>query len=137
MARSRIDGVSKLRKSLRRMPEAVTKELTIVMAEAGRELEAEIRAGAPVAEGYLRDATTHQVSRDGLGVVAGYSQRRPGFKRAWKKGGFKSLWQEFGTIHHAKSPFISPAFKRVLPGILNRIDAAVERVLRAARSYGR
>ena len=135
--KSGVQGVSRLRKSLRRIPEAVREELTAELERSGAELESAIKANAPVKEGFLRDAAFHQMSRDGLAVHVGYSKNRTGFKRKWKKGGFKALWQEFGTRTQPRTPFISPAFRALLPTVLARIDGAVNRVLRRARDFGK
>jgi hypothetical protein len=130
----RVRGGSRLRRQLRRLGKEPTEEIGRVFREIGPELEDAIRAAAPVDEGRLAAAAHHRVSNDALGVVAGYGQR-PGFKRLWLKGGFEALWQEFGARQHAAQPFISPTFRRLLPGMLERIERAVSNVIeRVSRS---
>lgn len=113
------------------------KELSDEFNAIGPELRDAIAAAAPKDTGRLSEATLFQVSRDELAVHVGYSKNRPGFKRAWKKGGFEALWQEFGTRHHAAQPFISPTFRSQLSRILDRVDTAVNSVLRKAADYGK
>lgn len=119
------------------MPDEVTAGIRPVMARIGQELERAIEAGAPVFKDRMRPAAHHRVSNDGLGVVAGYSKGHAGFKKFWKKGGFVSQFQEFGTKNHRAQPFIAPAFRALLPHMLDAIDRAVTEALRRGSNYGR
>lgn len=101
------------------------------MNTTGAELVAAMEAGAPRDKGDLAEAAHYKVSNDGLGLSAGYSNR-PGFKRAWQSHGFVAVFQEFGTRHHAAHPFIRPAYRKVIPAALDRIDAAVASAIRKA-----
>lgn len=118
------------------MPVEVTNDIRAAMKRAGVELEAAIEALARVDTGRMKAAAHHRVSNDGLGVVAGYSPRQTGFKKFWKQGGFIARWQEFGTRYIRRQPFISPAFRALLPTLLDRIDTAVTQALRRGRSVG-
>lgn len=128
-------SVSKLRRTLRRFPEETRTDLRAAFDEGSRDLLNEIQSRAPVDDGRLRDAAHRQVSRDGLSAVVGYSKNRSGFKRKWLKGGFEALWQEFGAKQHAAQPFIQPAFRARLHGLLDRIDAAVNETIRRAQNW--
>ena len=115
-------GVTKLRKTLRRLDEESAKELKKVVSDSGKTLENLVRAKAPVQEGELREAVSHKVSSDGFTVMAGVSARHArGFKtvKARRVGKvtkgtrrlskatirnknarwqlYKALWHEFGT----------------------------------------
>lgn len=127
--------VSKLRRTLRRFPEELRTDLRAAITDGAAEVKAEIAQRAPVDKGKLRAEVHSQVSRDGLSALIGYSQNRSGFKRRWKRGGFEALWQEFGAKHHAAQPFIQPAFRAKLHGILNRIDAAVNSTIKKAQNW--
>jgi HK97 gp10 family phage protein len=131
VARRYVRGDSKLRRQIRRWPEELRKDLRMVMTSAGAELRDTIWTNAPKDEGDMADQVMYRVSRDGLSVQIGYS-KRSGFKRAWKAGGFKALFQEYGTRHHGAQPFVGPAFREKLASILNHIDAAVNRTIRRA-----
>ena len=135
MARSKVVGGSRLRRKLRRFEPELRTELARVMQEVGQEFEDEIRLRAPKDQGDLADAAHHVVSSDKMGVAIGYSKDKPGFKRVWKKGGFVSLFQEFGTSQHAARPFVRPAWRAKIGNALDRIDAArrrtVQRIVRA------
>lgn len=133
MARKRVTGDSALRRKLRRFPEVLRSDLRMVMTMNGDLLVNEIKARAPKDEGDMADHVIARVSRDGLSVQIGYGNR-PGFKQAWKRGGFHALFQEYGTVHHAAQPFIGPAFRAKLGQMLTRIDNAVNRTLKRASS---
>lgn len=131
-----LNGGSRLRKKLRRMPAEITAGIGPVIEDGLREIAAEIKATAPRDTGALADATHWQLSRDKLGGVVGYSANRSGFKTLWKRGGFEALFVEFGTKTQPARPFIRPAFRAKLGAILDRIDHAVNAALRKASSYG-
>jgi hypothetical protein len=131
VARRRVSGNSKLRRQLRRWPEELRGDLRMVFTSAGALLRDQIWLNAPKDEGDMADEATFRVSRDGLSVQIGYS-KRVGFKRAWKAGGFKALWQEYGTRHHAAQPFVSVSYREKLREILDHIDRAVNRTIRRA-----
>ena len=128
MARKPVKGGGRLRKKFRRMPEQMRKPVRRENERTGQLLEFHMKRDAPRLTGDLAAAAHHQVSRDGLGVVAGYSPKRAGFKRKWKEGGYKALWAEFGTKYMRAQPFISRAF-------LDNIDA-LKRNYRRAVSAG-
>lgn len=128
--RVRRSGGSRLRKQLRRLEPELRAPIRADMDRAGKELVDAMEAMAPKETGEMADAAMYKVSSDGLGVSAGYSAKQGGFKRQWKKGGFKALWQEFGTKKHPATPFIRPAYKQKLAGILTRIETSVRDVIR-------
>lgn len=130
--RRKSTSTSRLRKRLRFLEPSTRLEIAEAMDYAGRTIADEITANAPRDKGDLAEAATYKVSNDKLGVSVGYSQKQAGFKRAWKKGGFTALWQEFGTRHHAATPFIRPAYHAKLAQILDRIDAAVRTAINKA-----
>lgn len=128
--RARRSGGSRLRKQLRRLEPDLRAPIRAEMDRAGKELAEAMDALAPKETGAMAKAAMYKVSSDGLGVSAGYSSKQGGFKRAWKKGGFKALWQEFGTKKHPATPFVRPAYKSKLGGILTRIERRVRDVIR-------
>lgn len=103
-----------------------------VMDASGEALASEITARAPKDTGEMAEAAMHKVSNDGLGVSVGYSSKQSGFKRAWRAHGFASLWAEFGSRGRAATPFIRPAYRALLSGILDNIDAAVSGAIKRA-----
>lgn len=133
MARRYVRGDSRLRRQLRRWPEELRQDMRMVMTSAGATLRDRMWLDAPKDEGDMSEQASFRVSRDGLSVQVGYS-KRVGFKRAWKAGGFKALWQEYGTRHHGAQPFVRPAFRAELGRILGYVDRAVKRtIIRASR----
>jgi HK97 gp10 family phage protein len=131
MAKFRVINQSRLRRKLRRFPEELRADIRNAMVVSAAELRDEIRANAPRKTGALAEAADYTLSRDGLSAKVGYS-REAGFKRQFKRAGFKAHWLEFGTKHSAAQPFIRPAYRAKLKGILNRIDSAVRKTLRRA-----
>ena len=132
MARKRVFNESRLRRKLRRFPEELRKDIRKAMEQSADELVQEIRARAPKDEGQLAENATARISRDGLSAQIGYSKNKSGFKRAWKRGGFTALFQEFGTAHHSAQPFIRPSYRAKLTSILDKIDRAVSNTLQRA-----
>lgn len=130
---SRLRGASRLRRTLKRWPEDVTAEVRTEMRAAAMLLETSLEARAPKDEGDLARAARGKVSKDGLGLKAGYSGRREGFVREWKRGGFVSVFAERGTKHHSAQPFIRETWRARIGGILDRIDRAVANSLRKAK----
>ena len=122
---------------MRRFPEETRADIRKAMDDGSRELLEEVQSRAPVDEGKLKANAHRAVSRDGLSAVVGYSPKRSGFRRKWLKGGFTSLWQEFGAQQHAAQPFLRPAFRARLHGIIARIDKAVNDSIRKAQDYGK
>lgn len=131
MAR-RVTGSSRLRRQMRQWPDHLTEDVKREIRTAGIILAAEVSARAPKDSGDMAAAARYKVSSDGLGVSVGYSRKASGFARLYKKGGFKALFQEFGTEHHAAQAFIRPAWKAKIKGILDRIDAAVNQAIKKA-----
>lgn len=131
--RVKSSGQSRLRRQLRRLPKDMTAEIKTEMDAAGKALRDEIVAKAPKDQGDLAQAAHYRVSNDGLGVSVGFSTKS-GFLRKWKAGGFVALFQEYGTRHHAAQPFIRPAWRAKIAGILDSIDATVSRVIRNLKS---
>lgn len=137
MAKKRVKGVSALRRSLRRLPMETRESLKEAFRDSGEQLRRAIAAAAPKEHGDLSKAVHSKVSNDGLAVTVGFSQTAAGFKRKWKKGGFVALFQEFGTRHHKRQPFISPTFKRLLPIMIRRINTEVDETLQRASRWGK
>lgn len=130
--RHRSTKTSRLRRRLRFIDKAIKAELKTDMKAIGVDVSQAINAAAPRAEGDMADAIHYRVSNDGAGLSIGYSSKAAGFKRKWKKGGFVSLWQEFGTKNHAAQPFIRPTWRTKITGALDAIDAAVVSALKKA-----
>lgn len=131
-----VKGDSRLRRTLRRMPDEITSGVRKEMTAIGRELATAITATAPKDTGGMAQAADYKVSSDGLAVKAGYSAKAAGFKRNWKKGGFKSLWAEFGTKRVAAQPFLRPLWRARIRNSIERIDRAVTAALRKAQANG-
>lgn len=122
---------SRLRRKLRRFPDALTEEIAEEMRESSEIIRRAIEAEAPRDEGDLGMAAHAVVSSDGLSAKIGYGNQA-GFRNKWKKGGFVALFQEFGTRTMMANPWIRRLWRVHLPRVVDRIDARVNNVLRRA-----
>lgn len=141
MARKRIVGASRLRRKLKRMPDAVNEELRDIIFEQAHTLRAEISAGAPVSdesapidwEGKprpkLRDAIEARISGDGLSARIGImgKQRKDQF--------FFVPFLEFGTKFITARPFFRPAWLRRREFVRRSIRKATVRALRKTAGW--
>lgn len=127
-----VTGVSELRRRLRRLPPDTTAELRKVFKEEAASFQTALQAAAPRDKGRLGAAALAIPSRDELGFAAGYSKKRAGFKRMWKRGGFVALWQEFRTKQAPAQPFIEPTYEARKAGVLQRIERALQQMLQRA-----
>lgn len=125
---------SRLRRQLRRLPKELRAGFGEIFEKHGKELSSEIAMRAPKDTGDLSEQAHYRVSNDKLGVRIGYSANKAGFKRKWKKGGFKALWAEFGTRHHAAQPFIRPTWSRNLLRVIDEVSREVNTRLRNMRN---
>lgn len=128
--RSKVDGVTKLRRKLRRIDPEITAELRDELAVGLNMIAQSAWAMAPVDTGEMRDSIQVQISRDGLSGVVGPAakaaeivRRRTGsaFGRTVRRGKaagkalklragnkkllmqfYKAYWIEFGTKGNAK-----------------------------------
>lgn len=132
MSRSRVIGASRLRRTLKRWPDELTEEITREMRAAAIVLESSMEQRAPVDTGRLQPLASAAVSKDGLGLSAGFSKKK--FRREWKRGGFYAKFSEFGTKEHSAQPFIRPTWRAHIGGILDKIDRAVMNALQNAKS---
>jgi hypothetical protein len=96
MARSRLSGVSKLRKTLRRMPETVTAGVKKEVKTGAERVEANIQAAAPASS--IRENITYKLARDGLTATIGLHG-----KRAARRGFLARIF-EFGAKPHVIVP---------------------------------
>ena len=119
-------GVSKLRRKLRRMPEAVQAPVKRAIAAAAEELRFEMLKRVPVRYGDLAGGIEVKLSRDKLAATVGVGAKTT---RARREVGWRAKFEEFGTIHTPAHPFVFPALKAMAPSIRKDIDKAVIRGL--------
>lgn len=127
-----VTGVTELRRALRRLPKSMTEETRKVFTEEAPPFQAALQARAPRDKGRLAEAALAIVSRDELGFAAGYSKKRAGFKRQWKRGGFVALWQEFRTKQAPAQPFIGPTYEDRKGLVFQRLAKALTRLVQMA-----
>jgi len=138
MSRSRISGVNRLRRKLRRLPDTIQTEVVRAVQDGGNRLEREVIAETPVDEGELRDTLKKQFGRDKLSVRVGWWEK--GNLRNWRKAGWRAQFTLFGTKGSAKhnipaqpaNHFLHRAFKRVRSQIRGRINQAIDTALEKA-----
>lgn len=131
----RVQGVSKLRRLLRKMPDDMTREVKNAVRDSANKLERDMAREAPVDDGDLRDALKSNVSRDGLSARVGYWKK--GNLRNWRKAGWRAAFTIFGTRGAPEqnipaqtgNNFVGRVAKRQETEIKNRINKAVDSAL--------
>lgn len=123
--RSKLVGASKLRRTLRRLPEEARGGIRSALAAGAARILQSAQQLVPVATGLLRSLLRVRVSRDGLGAQIGLIG-----KRANRKA-FYGRFVEFGTREQPAQPFLTPAFEaerqRLLQDARKEIGKALER----------
>ena len=135
--RSGVQGGNKLRRALRKLPKELREEFGDGLKKHSQILAKDIERRAARNKGDLAKAVHFRLAGDRLSSHIGYSQKRPGFKRKWKKGGFVALWAEFGTRHHKSQPFIRPAFRSRVEYIKADMRTMLNRMISRAKTWGR
>lgn len=141
-AGSRVIGVGRLRRTLRRLPETVQAPVKARIKDGAQEIEFAMKQRVPVDDGDLAAGINFKVSRDGLSAKIGYIG-----KRIMQKVGWRALFAEFGwgpgTYKRGKrkgksfkgapaQPFMIPAMRAKINTIITDINAAVDNALRKA-----
>lgn len=154
--RSGLAGVTKLRKTLRRLDPEIVKDLKTVVREGGEAIKQDQIAGAPVREGDLVREIDYKLGRDGMTVVVGPGAKRVNIASTLPFGEarmnlspakghallqfFKAYWYEFGTKGSPKrnippqaaKPFLIPAYDINKEWMLRRARKAIAEALAKA-----
>lgn len=88
-------GVSKMRRLLRKLPNAVTAGIKDEIEAGLAMIEQEARDRAPKRTGRLAADLAHKTSKDGLVGYVGYSPKH--FRKQWESSGWRARFTEFGT----------------------------------------
>lgn len=96
MARSKVYGVPKLRRTLRRLPDEITKDVKLQVRWGAAQILSQVKAGAPHPS--IREALTVKTARDWLTATVGLHG-----KRANRKGFLVRIF-EFGAKAHKIVP---------------------------------
>lgn len=157
-----LEGLTSLRKKLRRMDDESTLRIRKEIEAGAREIERDQLGGVPVDEGDLALSISYKIGNDGFTAVVGPAadsvQIKRGFgmaDRKYTKAGnltaatirsdkarfnlYKAHWIEFGTKQglpgssaQPARPFIQPAWDANRDRIAYRVRSAVTQVLREA-----
>ena len=118
-------NVSRLRRKLRRMPDAVLEALRQVLAEGAQEIHAEALKRVPLGEKHnLARYLKVKIGRDGLSAKVGY------FGKKATKAAFYAVFVEFGTTFAAPHPYMTPAADLVIPTLRKDVERELNKVLR-------
>lgn len=129
MARRRsVQGLTRLRRKLRRMPDELTKPIKEEIEQAAQEIHFEALSRIPVRSGDLAQALTWRTGRDGLSARVGFWKK--GNVKRWRLAGWRGHFVEFGTVNAPAKPFLQPAWDIVLPRFRRRLDAKIDTALR-------
>ena len=121
-----------LQRMLKRFPDELTVPVKVAVKWGAEELRDEISANAPKATGELANDADAVIAKDGLSAKVGYDESASGFRREWNKHGFLAIFHEYGTVKMPARPFVRPAYRKVLPGNLEKIKAAVNTTINRA-----
>lgn len=130
MARSRVRGVNKLRRTLKRMGPEATAEVREALADGAEKILQSAKDRVPVDTGNLQQLLSAKSSGDGMSARIGLRGKRAN-RRA-----FYGRFIEFGTKIRAARPFLVPAFEQNKDGIVARLRVALDRVLTRISSAG-
>jgi HK97 gp10 family phage protein len=153
---SQITGMSDLRRTLKKLPDDLTKEVRNELADVANATHRDAVRFAPYDEKktsgkyiHLRDAIGVKASKDGLEIAVGLTQRIIG-KRLWTKAGWRANFVLFGTkgglargrFKGARIPaqpannFLLKAFEMNRQRFINRVEAAGKRAMDKANERG-
>lgn len=164
MRRSRVQGVNKLRRTLKRIDPEITSGVKIAIREGAEAIQADAIKLVPKDTGDLARSIDYRVSSDGLSAVVGPAARAAEIVRrktgsAFKASHvrlsarnkklmfeyFKGWWVERGTKGSPKHnippqparPFMKPAYDLNESWILGRVKTGINKALdRASRGAG-
>lgn len=131
-------GVNKLRRTLRRIDQAMgpgtTKPVQREIADGADRILARMLSRVRRRTGRLAGLLRRRVARDGLTARIGLLTKRA------ERLGFHARFQEFGTRGSPErnippqpaDPFIGPAVDAEAPGIVRKARRAIDQVLRRA-----
>lgn len=162
--RSRVQGVNKLRRTLKRIDPEVTADVKTAIREGAEAIQADAINLVPYDEGDLARSIDYRVSSDGLAAVVGPAARAAEIVRRKTGSAFKASqvrlskrnkklmfefykgwWIERGTKGSPKRnippqparPFMKPAYDLNESWILGRVKAGINNALdRASRGAG-
>lgn len=128
MAKRGLVGSDAVRRKLRALGPAASEELRRMVETGAEDLQTAMLASVPVRSGKLRQGILKKVSRDGLNATVGFAPDKPGFKRLWRKVGWRAGFIERGTKRSRAQPFIKPARDQVIPRLVPRLQREVRRI---------
>ena len=121
--RSEVIGTPKLRRVLQTIGKEANEQVRLELEDMAEALLAEMRATVPERSGKLKKLLRKSRRSNGLAWAVGLAT-----KRARKKG-FYAKFLEQGRAGQRPTPFIGPAFEKVIPPRLERLDRVIDRVL--------
>jgi hypothetical protein len=161
--RSGLSGVSKLRRTLRRLDPVLTKEIRREIEITAGAIQADAIAGAPIDEGDLVRSIDYKIGRDGLTAVIGpgaaaaeIARRKTGSAFGTRNAKlklskrntealyqfFKGYWIEYGTKGvggvgaQPARPFMGPAYQANERAAVAGLRRAIGQALKKASGGG-
>lgn len=141
---TKIEGLDRLNRKLKRMPDIARQEVAKAMEKSAQEIVEMAKGLAPARTGALRDSigwswhgapqgsmVLGEVRSSGRGagnlsivIYAGDSQA------------FYARWQEFGTVHMRAQPYFFPAYRANRKRVRSRISRAITKAAKRAAAGG-
>lgn len=129
-------GVTKLRRTLRRLEPDATEGIRKALTEGAEAMHYDMLSNIPKDTGETAQHLSYKVARDGLTARVGFIGKKD------VEGGYVARFIEYGTKGHpAKNippqparPFMRPAFDNNKAWMLKQINKAIERTLQVLAS---
>jgi HK97 gp10 family phage protein len=134
-----IQGLSRLQRKLKALPEAVIAELRPAMEQGAAEIVSLAKSLVPVESGELRDSIgwTWGAAPEGsmvLGQVGRGNLRITVY--AGNSQAFYARWVEFGTSQAGARPFFYPAYRAVRKRVKGRVTRAITKSAKRVAAGG-
>lgn len=135
-----IQGLDRLKKKLRAMPNLARQEIAKAMETSAQEVVDLARSLVPVASGDLRDSIGWTWGAAPKGSIALGTVRNEGRGAgnmaitifAGNDRAFYARWVEFGARGQPAQPFFFPAYRAIRKWVRSRVSRAITKAARAA-----
>lgn len=124
--KSRLVGVNRVRRTLRRIPEDARSGIRSALAAGADLMLNTAQSLVPVDSGLLRSQLRVQISRDGLGARIGLIGKRANRKAYYGR------FIEDGTVKKPARPFLAPAFELHKGEVIEAVSKAMADTLEKA-----
>lgn len=139
---SKILGLARLHRKLKRLPDAVKAEIRAAMEDAANQIVATMRNLVPFKSGALKDSIgwTWGKAPRGSTIIAMAKSKLGGELSltiyAGSKEAFYARFQEFGTVNHKANPFFYVSYRAHKKSAKRRIRYATRKAAKRVAAGG-